>query len=69
MTQSIFIETLPILVGVLAILGTVIWNMIELKSFRKEMYTEIIGIRERLAKIEQRLDDAHIGSSIISSSH
>lgn len=59
------IASIPVVIATLGVLGTIIWNLIEVRSLRTEFHAEIPKIRERLAKIEQRLDDAHIGSPII----
>jgi hypothetical protein len=59
------IATVPAVLVLLGILGTIIWNLIEVRGLRNEFHIEVPTIRERLAKIEQRLDDAHIGSTII----
>jgi hypothetical protein len=44
---TIFLATLPILLAILALLGTVIWNLIEVKSIR----AELVLIRERLSTL------------------
>ncbi len=59
--RNIFLATLPLLVCLLGILGAILWNLIDVRDIKQEL----VKIRERLAKIEQRLDDAHIGSNIV----
>lgn len=57
---------LAVFLGTLPVFGVIVWNLIEVKSFRAEargelnaIKTEITNIRERLATLEERDRHAH----------
>jgi hypothetical protein len=61
-------SALAVFIGTLPVFGVLVWNLVEVKTLRTDIgliKEEITKVRERLARIEQRLDDAHIGSSVL----
>jgi hypothetical protein len=61
LVEVIIVGTLPLLVCVIGVLATSVWNLLEVKSLRArfdiemvKMQETITAIRERIAKIEQR---------------
>ncbi len=46
---------LAVFIGTLPVLGVIVWNLIEVKSLRKEMTQEFKEVRQDLGKINERL--------------
>ena len=61
MNFQIWQIALGVFTGSLPLFGVIVWNLLELKTFRSEVradllaiHTELTGIRERLATLEER---------------
>jgi sensor domain CHASE-containing protein len=59
LTKSIFIATLPLLIVLISILGSIIWNLIEIKALRqevRELTKKVSELAERVSRLEGKLD-------------
>lgn len=52
---QIILGTTPLLVVFTSVLGVIIWNLIELKSFKAEIRIELSQINQSLTNIKERL--------------